>query len=38
MVNFAGFMKYAEKLEEKVHVVLSRVFVAKWKQGRRESW
>ena len=38
MVNFAGFMKYGEKFEEKVQVVLSGVFVAKWKQGRRESW
>ena len=38
MVNFAGFMKYGEKLEEKVQVVLKGVFVAKWKQGRRESW
>ena len=26
MVNFAGFMKYGEKLEEKVQVVLSEVF------------
>ena len=38
MVNFAGFMKYCEKFEEKVQVVLSGVFVAKWKHGRRESW
>ena len=38
MMNFAGFLKYGEKFEEKVHVVLSGVFVAKRKQGRRESW
>ena len=31
MVNFAGFMVYDEKFEEKVQVVLSGVFVAKWK-------
>ena len=37
MVNFAGFMKYCEKFEEKVQVVLSGVFVAKWKHGRRKS-
>ena len=29
MVNFAGFMAYDEKFEEKVQVVLSGVFVAK---------
>ena len=38
MVTFAGFMKYGEKFEEKVQVVLRGVFVAKWKQRRRESW
>ena len=38
IVNFAGFMKYGETFEEKVQVVLRGVFVAKWKQGRRESW
>ena len=38
IVSFAGFMKYGEKFEEKVQVVLSGVFVAKWKQGRLESW
>ena len=38
MVNFARFMVYGEKFEEKAQVVLSGVFVAKWKQGRRESW
>ena len=38
MVNFAEFMKYGEKFEEKVQVVLRGVFVAKRKQGRRESW
>ena len=38
MVNFAWFMKYGEKFEEKVQVVLSGVFVTKRKQGRRETW
>ena len=38
MVNFAGFMVYDEKLEEKVQVVLRGVFVTKRMQGRRESW
>ena len=32
IVNFARFMKYGEKFEEKVQVVLRGVFVAKWKQ------
>ena len=32
MVNFAGFMKYSEKFEEKVQVVLSGVFVTKPRQ------
>ena len=38
MGNFAGFMKYGDKFEEKVQVVLSGVFVTKRKQGRLESW
>ena len=38
MVNFAWFMKYGEKFEDKVQVVLRGIFVAKWKQGRLESW
>ena len=38
MVDFAGFMKYCEKFEEKVQVVLSGVFVTKRKQRRLESW
>ena len=39
IVMLAGFMVYgAEKFEEKVQVVLRGVFVAKRKQGRRESW
>ena len=29
MVNFAGFMKYGEKYEEEVQVVLSGVFGTK---------
>ena len=29
MVNFAGFMKYGEKYEEKAQVVLSKVFGTK---------
>ena len=29
MVNFAGFMKYGEKFEDEVQVVLSGVFVTK---------
>ena len=33
-----GFMKYGEMFEDKVQVFLSGVFVAKWNQGRRESW
>ena len=32
MVNFAWFMKYSEKFEEKVQVVLSGVFVTKPRQ------
>ena len=32
MVNFAGYMKYSEKFEEKVQVVLSGVFVTKPRQ------
>ena len=32
MVNFAGCMKYGEKFEEKVQVVLSGVFVTKPRQ------
>ena len=31
MVNFAGFILYDEKFEEKVQVVLSGVFVTKRK-------
>ena len=38
IVNFAEFMKYGEKFEKKVQVVLRGIFVAKWKQGRLESW
>ena len=38
IVNLAEFMKYGEKFEEKVQVVISGVFVTKRKQGRRESW
>ena len=38
IVDIAEFMKYGEKFEEKVQVVLRGVFVAKRKQGRRESW
>ena len=38
IVNFAGFMKYGEKFEEKVQVILSEVFVTKRKHGRLESW
>ena len=34
MVNFAGFMKYGEKFEEKVQVVLSGVFVTKVEAGQ----
>ena len=38
MVKFAWFMKYSQKFEKKVQVLLRGVFVAKRKQGRRESW
>ena len=38
IVNFAGFMKYGEKFKEKVQVVFSGVFVAKWKHDTREGW
>ena len=34
MVNFAGFMKYGEKFEEKAQVVLSEVFGTKLSESR----
>ena len=38
MVNFAGFLRYCEKYEEKAQVVLSEVFGTKLSDaGDRES-
>ena len=37
MVNFARFMKYGEKFEEKAQVVLSEVFGTKLSESRERG-